>query len=136
MFRALGQGARHEHRGTAIRGRLVGGADRQDQDRADQRPPGQVDDEDRQAVVELVPRDGREGIGPRRAGRRSLGDDHTARALRGHAATSSFSVSAASGSTASLSALGVAGTYVSTSRLSCRNVAPTTSRIASGVTAR
>ena len=112
-LRALGQGAGREHGRPGDLARFVGGTERDDDRRADQRPAGQVGDEDRQAVVERRAGDGRELVRAGRAGAGTLGDDDRSverRILARHAATSSSSaVATGSASLASASAGGVAG---------------------------
>ena len=136
--RALGHGPGGQHGDAALIRRLVDRADGQDHRCADQRPTGQVDDEDGQAVGEPIAADRGEVVRSRGPRGRPLGDDRAIAfgRVRGHAASSSSVVSARSASFAALSAVGVSGRYVMTRRLSGRNVAAATSRIASGVTDR
>ena len=104
-----------EHRRAGIDGRLVGGTAREDQRRGDQRPAGQVGDEDPQAVVEAMVGDRREVIRSGRAGDGSVGDDgpiprvRRRSAVRAHAATSSVSSAASSSARAASSAAGPSG---------------------------
>jgi len=90
-LRPLRQGAGREHDRAALLWRLLGRPAGDDERRGDQRPPREVDHEDREPIREAMGGDRRKLVRPRRTGLRSLGDDDGVLAGldgRAHAATS------------------------------------------------
>ena len=91
-LRALGERAGGQHRRAGDAGRLLDGAAGDDDRGRDERPAGQVGDQDGEAVRQSAAGDGREVVRAGRAGLRPIGDDRTVAlrvGRRAHAATSS-----------------------------------------------
>lgn len=72
-FGPLGKGPRHEDRRAGFVRRVVARSAKRHQDAREERPIGQVNGDDREAIGEAISREGRERVWTRLSGRGTLG---------------------------------------------------------------